>query len=499
MMVHRQRWLRNTAALITILLAGFWATTDFTLAAEPSPALPAGAALAETTAPPLCRFGVNAPSSVAPYDVGPLRVGWYLTYGATASPARPGGIEYQPLITIQQTGPDSYTSSPSGTQLDAVIAANPGAVWYIGNEPDRRVYQNDAEPGVYARAYHDLYTHIKSLDPTARIFAGSIVQPTPLRLKYLDLILDAYSSLYQESMPVDGWSIHNFILNEASCDYFPASQCWGAEIPPGLDDKEGLRVDVQDNDNFTLFVQQIERFRQWMVDRGYGGLPVYLSEYGVLMPANYGFNPDFTPARVNSFMDKTFDYLLNTTDPVRGDPNDGGRLIQRFSWFSTDDTQFNGRLFEPDTKQRTAIGDNYAAYTAPIAAQADFYPARIVSDPPGPISPVEPVTLTLKTTIANSGNTLAAYDVTVQFYDGDPNAGGQQIGADQTVAVAGCGDNATAEVSWANVLPGVHRVWVRVTPTDANAPEAAADKANNTASSTILIATDGLYMPTITR
>lgn len=474
------------------LLLGAWFASSVVSAAEDDPAT-------TDEPPPLCRFGVNAPRSIAPYDVAPLRVGWYLTYGASAAPARPGGIEYHPLITLQQTGPESYTASPSGAGLDAAIAANPGAVWYIGNEPDRRVYQNDMEPQVYARAYHDLYTYIKAADPTARIFAGSIVQPTPLRLKYLDLVLEAYRTLYGEQMPVDGWSIHNFILNEASCDHFPPSQCWGAEIPPGLDDKEGLRVDVQDNDNFTLFVEQIERFRRWTTERGYQGAPVYLSEYGVLMPAGWGFIPDFTPERVNAFMNKTFDYLLSATDPVHGDPNDGYRLIQRFSWFSTDDTQFNGRLFEPDTKARTAIGDNYAAYTAQIAEKADFYISRVVTDPSGPISPLEPVTLTLQATVANSGNTQAAYQVVVRFYDGNPEAGGQQIGADRTVSLAGCGDNRTATVTWPAVPPGVHLVWVRVTPVDGDAPEQDADKANNTFVRTVLVADNGLYLPVIQR
>lgn len=499
MMFCDQQWLRRATLLVFGLITGLWMMGNAAYAAEKTPATPLFPEVQEASPAPLCRFGVNAPQSIAPYDVSPLRVGWYLTYGASATPARPGGIEYQPLITLKQTGPDSYTAAPSGAALDAVIAANPGAVWYIGNEPDRRVFQNDMEPQVYARAYHDLYTYIKAADPTARIFAGSIVQPTPVRLKYLDLILDAYRTLYGEQMPVDGWSIHNFILNEASCDYFPPSQCWGAEIPPGVDEKEGLRVDVQDNDNFTLFVQQIERFRQWTTDRGYQGVPVYLSEYGVLMPANYGFIPDFTPERVNAFMNKTFDYLLTASDPVHGDPNDGGRLIQRFSWFSTDETQFNGRLFDPDTKQRTPIGDNYAAYTAPIAEAADFYPSRIDVDPTPPILSMTPVTLTLKATLANSGNTLAAYDVTVRFYDGDPNNGGKQIGTDQNVSLAGCGDNKTAQVTWTNVPPGAHPVWVTVTPVDGNAPESDGDKANNTASRLILIATHDLYMPVIAR
>jgi len=453
----------------------------------------------QTDPPPLCRFGVNATGALAPLPLKDLRVGWYVNYRASSSPERPGGIEYLPIIRLTQTGTDSYSYLPQETELIQAIVANPGTGWLIGNEPDRRIYQDDITPDVYAQAYHKLHELIKSTDPTAQIFAGSIVQPTPVRLKYLDMVLSAYRNRYGTLMPVDGWSIHNFILNEASCEHFPASQCWGADIPPGVDDKEGLRLDVQDNDNFTLFQEQIERFRRWMTDKGYGGLPVYLSEYGVLMPAGYGFQPDFTADRVNAFMDKTFDYMLTTTDPIHGNPNDGHRLIQRFSWYSTTDTTYNGRLFDPGTSGPTDIGNNYADYTKSLSATVDFYPSRIFSYPSGPSSQSEPITLTLKATIANSGNTLSAYQVRIQFYGGDPSTDGRQIGVDQTMTLTGCGDNQTAQVEWANVPPGSHPIYVRVEAVDTMTPEPETAKSNNTRSQIILVGAKGVFMPIISR
>lgn len=50
------------------------------------------------------------------------------------------------------------------------------------------------EPHIYAAAYHALYYLIKQADPTARVIAGTIVQPTPLRLRYLDMVLDQLPS-----------------------------------------------------------------------------------------------------------------------------------------------------------------------------------------------------------------------------------------------------------------------------------------------------------------
>ena len=98
------------------------------------------------------------------------------------------------------------------------------------------------------------------------------MQPTPLRLQYLDMVLDSYRARYGQPMPVDVWNIHAFILNERSCTYFP-EDCWGADVPPGIDVPEGMRYGIQDNDNLVIFKQFIVDFRQWMADRGYQGTP----------------------------------------------------------------------------------------------------------------------------------------------------------------------------------------------------------------------------------
>ena len=163
----------------------------------------------------------------------------------------------------------TYTYSPSGTQLQSAIDDNPGAVWFIGNEPDRPgPWQDDCYPHIYAQAYHELYHLIKTADPTAQVFAGGIVQATEVRLEYLDLVLSSYEDLYGVSLPTDGWNIHGFILNEVD-------DSWGAEIPSGVSAPHGEILTIDDNDNFDLFMERIERFRQWMADSGYRGRSPY--------------------------------------------------------------------------------------------------------------------------------------------------------------------------------------------------------------------------------
>ena len=440
---------------------------------------------------PLCRFGVGATSSISDYDTAPLQLGWYVNWTASPSPPRPNETQYVPIIRLTQVGTNSYTYTPSGSELQQVIDDNPGADWLIGNEPDRPgPWQDDSLPEVYARAYHELYYLIKTADATARVFAGGIVQATAVRLQYLDSVLSSYQELYGESLPTDGWNIHGFILNEVSCDY-DLDNCWGAEVPSGVDEPHGEILTIDDNDDFELFKERIERFRQWMADRGYRGLPVYLSEYGIQMYPDYGFPPE----RVNAFMTKSFDYLLTETDPVLGNPSDGYRLVQRWAWWSLTDTSSNGWLFDPTTRARTEIGDHWVSYVASLSPTVDLYPAHIFAEPGVPFSQGEMVTFTLKAVIANSGNISSTYPITVRFYDGNPSESGIQIGGDQVVSpLMGCGGNRIAEVEWVNVATGTHLVYVSVDPSGVISES---NELNNVVEQVILVATHRSFLPRI--
>lgn len=437
----------------------------------------------------LCRFGVGAGADIGNYAVNSLRIGWYVDWTATANPARPGGITYIPTIRLSQTGPDSYTYSPSGAALSATVASNPGAIWLIGNEPDRRYYQDDLEPHVYARAYHDLYYLIKAMDPQALIGAGGIVQPTPLRLQYLDLVLEHYRNLYGEPMPVDVWNIHAFILRERNCVYHP-DDCWGADVPPGINVPEGMLYEIQDNDNIEIFKQNIERFRRWMAERGYQDRPLIITEFGVQMPSDYGF----TPERVNAYMKATFDYLMTVTSTV-GYPADEYRLVQRWAWYSLSDKHFNGWLFDPQTRERTVFGDHFASYTAQINPVVNLRPVQLWTDPPAPFSTGEPLTITLYVKVANSGHVATSYPVLVRFYEGDPLEGGIPIGLGyEILSLEGCGSGVVVTATWSNLLPGMHWIYVAVDPEHVISEE---NEMDNVRAFPVLIPTSRLWLPLV--
>jgi hypothetical protein len=153
-------------------------------------------------------------------------------------------------------------------------------------------------------------------------------------------------------MPVDVWNVHNFILREER-------DSWGVDIPPGMTEQTGVLREIADHDDLAIFRQQIVDFRRWMKEQGHQDKPLIVSEYGILMPADYGF-----PAQqVEQFMLATFETFRTATDPALGYPFDGYRLVQRWCWFSLGDLRYpTGNLVELDSGQLTPLGVAFGEY-----------------------------------------------------------------------------------------------------------------------------------------
>ena len=225
-----------TAITLAVELAG-----TATPAAVDDPASTASPRLAPPSpATPLPRTGLytrrqrlgvcGGGPSLAENLVQQLGFGWYLNWSASLDRIRAAEVTYMPMIRLKAGQPQ-----PGGQALLQAVDANPGAVWLIGNEPDVK-WQDDVTPEVYAQAYHDIYTLLKERDPTCQVAIGGVSQPTPLRMRYLDRILETYQRRYGQPMPVDVWNVHNFILREER-------DSWGVDIPPGLNDQTGVLRD----------------------------------------------------------------------------------------------------------------------------------------------------------------------------------------------------------------------------------------------------------------
>ena len=289
------------------------------------------------------RAGFSISASTDPeYWAQLLGSGWFIDWNIrTEAPI--DSLDHWQMIRVHKD-----CISPSLDVIQSAAALFPGQIWIIGNEPDV-IWQDNVEAAKYAIIYHDLYKMIKSSDPTALIAVGGVSQATALRLRYLDQVLQSYQKLYHETMPVDWWTVHGYVLREERGS-------WGVDIPPGIDATQGELREVQDHGRIDLFEAQLRTFRQWMADQGYQDTPLALTEFGILMPSSYGF-PSEVVAR---YLEQTFIWLSQVQDESSGFPDDGYHLIQKWAWFSiSDPTYSSSNLGDLSSGKLTFVGERF--------------------------------------------------------------------------------------------------------------------------------------------
>jgi len=288
-------------------------------------------------------------------------------------------IDYLHVLRVSDT---AYNNGAILDTLPDLIKSNLGEVWIIGNEPDRDI-QDGVTPEVYAQRYYELAIRIRYLDSTAKIGFGSVVQPTPIRIRYLERALNYLTFLSCGNREaaldlIDIWSIHAFILNEVGS--------WGASIPVGLKCPEECSdavfiEDYSDTYSNEIFEQRIIDFRRWMASIGEKGKPLWITEYGSLFPdweimcaiydlnCNNPINGWPTEYVSNEFMINTFDFLVSTSDINIGFENDENHLAQRWFWYSLNGLrdEFGGSLFDPENSfVQTLAGKGFETYTNQI-------------------------------------------------------------------------------------------------------------------------------------
>ena len=291
-------------------------------------------------------FGL-ASKADANFWAAELGAEWYFDWG-TKELSNSSKLEYWQTIRVNQ---DGY--SPSKEKIDAITNKNHGYTWIIGNEPDNK-FQDNTTPDKYAQIYHELYYLIKSNDPSAKIAIAGVSQPTPARLIYLDSVLQTYKTLYGEDMPIDWWNIHAYVLREEK-------DSWGADIPVGVQIAHGQLYEISHHGDLEIFQNNLINFRKWMKDKGYQQTPLAITEFGILLPADFGFSPEF----IADYLYESSEWLINYQNEEIGYPEDENRIVQKFAWFSLSDPNFqDSNLANLHQSTLTPIGESFRLFSS---------------------------------------------------------------------------------------------------------------------------------------
>lgn len=406
------------------------------------------------------RMGVAG--SVALYTPT-LQAGWYQDWGASLNPAQPGGLAYARTIyftvntnscgtgKIPASVRSQVSASLTGTALINNLAAHPGALWIIGNEPDSIYNCSPIQPALYAELFHEFRGFIKAHDPTARVVIGGIVQPSPLRLAYLDQVLAHHQARFGQPLETDLWNIHLYAFPEI------AGQA-GAGVPPGAAATSGWTHSWTQTVSLSVLADNLRAMRQWLADRGQRHKPLIITEFGQVIPDDGSYWLDglhFTQAVSRDYLAGAVDHFLTATDPSLGYPADGNRLVQMWAWYSLRDATYGGDLLNPNNSL-TLAGQAFALRADQhFTPYVDLYPRPVAmpSVPPGSAGAV-PVTLTVA--IDNHGNAGLPGPIPGRFTQHDAVSG--QLLATVPVSVSGvlsrfAGAPPTVSASWV-ISPG---------------------------------------------
>jgi len=247
------------------------------------------------TVPPLfgTRFGVgigDAPLTGEQLDqLGPV---WYMDW----SWSKPAVVGHQRLYVI-----NCDEVEPQGPKIAAAMKASGPSWWALGNEPNDP-NQDNRSPEEYACLYRT-FEEWAAEAPQCGILPAGIANAD---WQWAEQFRQAFLERYGRYPKVDGWNIHNYILE------------------PGLDP-----YDV------TEFARRIEGFRLWMANIGDAGKPLFLTEFGVLYGSGCCDRPVDPPDKLQEFMIDAVEWLQQSDS------------VQAWAWFATYTRAYNGSLMSP--------------------------------------------------------------------------------------------------------------------------------------------------------
>ncbi len=238
--------------------------------------------------------------------LGPV---WYLDYAWSTRT-----LEGHERLYIVRCG---EVAGGRSTILSAMQAS--GAAWWsLGNEPN-----DPNQDNVSAEDYAELYYTFEDWAVRAErchIIPAGIANAD---WNWAQAFREAYHQKYGRYPRVDGWNIHNYILE------------------PGLDP-----YDVGE------FQRRILAFQRWTETIGDGHKPLFLTEFGVLYGSGCCGRPIDPPDRIQAFMHEAVRWLVDS------------EIVTCWAWFATDAEPYNGSLLtkegelsEPGVEYRGLASD----------------------------------------------------------------------------------------------------------------------------------------------
>jgi hypothetical protein len=299
---------------------------------------------------------------------------------------------------------------------------------------------------------------------------------------------------------IDFYPIHDYILTEAALFDANGKQInfWGAGLPVGFDAATWPAPELIHPEwgetwktfDINIFKTRLVAFRQWMKDQGEQNKPLWITEFGVLFPSQGNASLYTSDQDAANYMAQTYDLMLGYKDPAIGFAADDNRLVQKWTWYSLNDTvtRFGGSLYNPATRRLTPVGEKFFSYDPPLTAVPVSNPDAYVVPGSLVLTPISksstPGQVNYKVTVNFSNNLSSDRSVSGQLdlYDGSTLIGSMQM------LLPRCSGLLTASYLLKNMVPGVtHNFSAKVTVLAASGADI--NLANNT------LAFDPVTMP----
>lgn len=297
-----------------------------------------------------------------------LNAGWYLDGGYGFR--EPLGGKRDDISYVAMIGSGSRYNAPSSpnaqlckTLANTIVNRYPykysdNMLWVIGNElgwDDQRTFED------YASEFVKWRTCLKSINPTFQIGTGAVIE---MNMELPDN--DQTVSCVPISNPNSGYNyFKNYITtikNTFGTDNLPDFITMHGYTPCNTNNV----YSSQNWGDINLLKISISLQRQAMKEVGLQNKDLIIKEIGPL--------PKDATNNMSSYLTQSIDFMLHEKDDSIGNPDDEGRLVQKFAWFVFNNWKGTNywdhlELFDTNTTQIKPLGTTYknvnALYTAP--------------------------------------------------------------------------------------------------------------------------------------